>query len=258
MSYEDFLLEQPAEHVVTVEFCRPEGNYIDATAISRLADIIENLASDPQVRVAVLASQGRHFCAGARLDGASQHPGATDAAGSHIYHHAVRLFAQPIPLVAAVQGGAIGAGLGLALAADLRVATPSTKFAANFTRLGFHHGFGMTVTLPRVVGQQRALELLYTGARITGADAYRIGLCDRLVDPADLRTAAIDLAKEVATSAPLAVAAVRATMRAGLAEAVRNALVHERSEQDRLMATADFAEGVAASTQRRRPDFIGR
>jgi len=258
VGYEDFLIERPAEHVVTIELCRPEGNFVNAAVIGRLADILENLAGDPDVRVAVLMSQGRHFCAGASLDGASTHQGATDSAGCHIYDHAVRLFTQPLPLIAAVQGSAVGAGFGLALAADLRVATPGTKFAANFTRLGFHHGFGMTVTLPRVVGPQRALQLLYTGARITGEEAYRIGLCDQLVDPDELRTTAIELAIEVATSAPLAVSAVRATMRAGLAEAVRSALTHERSEQDRLMSTADFAEGVAASASRRRPIFIGR
>src|SRR6185295_18257851 len=98
-------------------------------------------------------------------------------------------FATRTPVVAAVQGAAIGGGLGLALWPDFRIAAPEARFSANFARLGFHHGFGLTVTLPRVVGQQRALELLYTGARIDGKRAHAIGLVDRLVPLAALRDA---------------------------------------------------------------------
>ncbi|HEX7444537.1 MAG TPA: enoyl-CoA hydratase-related protein, partial [Acidimicrobiales bacterium] len=162
----------------------------------------------------------------------------------------------PLPLVAAVQGSAIGGGLGLALAADFRVAAPASRFSANFARLGFHQGFGISLTLPAAVGRQRALELLTTGARIDGDHALAIGLVDRLAD--DPRAGAHALAAEIAGSAPLAVRSIRATIRADLVAEFAAMVDHERAEQVRLMETADFREGIAASMARRPPEFTGR
>ena len=130
--------------------------------------------------------------------------------------------------------------------------------AANFSQLGFHHGFGLTVTLPPIVGQQRALELLYTGRRIDGEEAYRIGLVDRLVSVADVRSEAHRFAAEIATAAPLAVASIRATMRAGLGQRYREATAHEGVEQARLRVTEDFREGIKATAERRPANFSGR
>jgi enoyl-CoA hydratase/carnithine racemase len=160
--------------------------------------------------------------------------------------------------VAAVQGAAIGAGLGLSLVADFRVAAPEARFAANFARLGFHHGFVLTATLPRVVGPQRALELLYTGRRLKGEEAVAIGLADRLAPLAQVRDAAHGLAREIAISAPLAVMSIRQTMRGDLPEKVRAVIARERTEQDRLRRTEDWREGVRAMAERRPPDFRGR
>src|SRR5262249_43360333 len=153
---------------------------------------------------------------------------------------------------------AIGGGLGLACAADFRVAGPGSRFAANFARLGFHHGFALSVTLPAIVGERAALDLLYTGRRVTGDEAARIGLCDRLVDHDEVRSAAHALAAEIAASAPLAVRSIRATMRGDLAERARAAMEHEAREQDRLRRTRDWVEGVRATTERRPPRFEGR
>jgi enoyl-CoA hydratase/carnithine racemase len=108
------------------------------------------------------------------------------------------------------------------------------------------------------VGQQRALELLYTGRRISGDEALRIGLADRLVDAVNLRAAAHELAAEIASSAPLAVRSIRETMRARLVEDVVAAMDHEAIEQARLHDTADFAEGIRAMAERRPPTFEGR
>jgi 2-(1,2-epoxy-1,2-dihydrophenyl)acetyl-CoA isomerase len=113
-----------------------------------------------------------------------------------LYAHAVRLFAAATPVVAAVQGGAIGGGLGLALSADFRVASPSSRFAANFARLGIHDGFGITVTLPATVGMQASLELLYTGRRVRGEEAHALGLCDRLAAEEELRGETYALARD--------------------------------------------------------------
>ena len=135
-----------ADHVATVEFDRPPHNHFDVELIAALADVYEALDEDPACRAIVLCSSGRHFCAGANFAGGG------DAGGEALYAGAVRLFAAATPVVAAVQGAAIGGGLGLALSTDLRVASPSSRFAANFARLGIHHGFGLTVTLPAAVG----------------------------------------------------------------------------------------------------------
>ena len=167
------------------------------------------------------------------------------------------MFAARLPVVAAVQGAAVGGGLGVALSADFRVASPDSRFSANFARLGIHHGFGVTVTLPLVVGHQRALELLYTGVRLGGEQAHAIGLCDRLVASDRLREQAVALAGEIAASSPLAVRAIRETMRGQLAERVREATAHEADEQAKLFATSDFREGVSAAAERRPPRFTG-
>jgi enoyl-CoA hydratase/carnithine racemase len=250
----DIAVDLGDDFVAVVEIRRAPNNFFDQNLISSLADAFEKLDAEPRCRAAVLASEGKHFCAGANF--------ATEvslgAVGKHLYDEAVRLFATRTPVVAAIQGAAIGGGLGLALWPDFRVATPDARFSANFARLGFHHGFGLTVTLPRAVGQQRALELLYTGARIDGEHAKEIGLVDRLVPTDRLRLEACALAAETARSGPLAIASIRETMRGGLAEEIRAATQRERAEQERLQHTADFKEGVAAMAERRMPDFRGK
>jgi enoyl-CoA hydratase/carnithine racemase len=248
---EEVSVEVRDDHVAVVEFDRPPHNYFDASLIEQIADAYDALDDDQACRAIVLCSAGKHFCAGANF--AAKNP----AEGGHLYEQAIRLFAAKTPVVAAVQGAAVGGGLGVALSADFRVASPESRFSANFARLGIHHGFGLTATLPPVVGQQRALELLYTGARVRGEEADAIGLCDRLVEPELLREEAIALAAEIAASAPLAIRSIRQTMRGDLADRVRAATAHELEEQGKLFGTADFAEGVAASTERRPPAFKG-
>jgi 2-(1,2-epoxy-1,2-dihydrophenyl)acetyl-CoA isomerase len=244
-----------AGHVATVEIRRGPHNYFDLDVLGRLADSIEGLA-DGGARAVVLCSEGKNFCAGADFSGAS---GTTRREGApHLYDVAIRLFEQPLPIVAAVQGAAIGGGLGLALAADLRVASPESRFAANFSLLGFHQGFGLSVTLPLAVGHQAAIDLLYTGRRIDGTTAHRIGLCDHLVPREELRARALAVAGEIAAAAPLATRAIRRTMRDRLVQDVRAAMAHERAEQERLQRTADFREGVTAVRERRPARFEGR
>jgi enoyl-CoA hydratase/carnithine racemase len=173
-----------------------------------------------------------------------------------VYRAAAALFTTSTPIVAAIQGAAVGGGLGLALAADFRVAGANTRFTANFARLGFHHGFGLSATLPAIVGHQRALELLYTGRSVGAAEALQLGLCDRVAD-GDPRPAALEFAAQIAESAPLALTAIKSTMRRELTARVVAALDTEASAQSALLGTSDFAEGVAASFERRPPVFTG-
>ncbi len=250
------------DYVATVEIRRPPNNFFSLGMIESLVDAFRALDDDPAARAAVLCSEGKHFCAGADFGGGGSMPAELpknpDGSPRHLYDAAFDLFSTRTPVVAAVQGAAVGGGLGVACFADFRVAAPEARFTANFARLGFHHGFGLSATLPPLVGQQRALELLYTGKRIKGDEAHAIGLADRLVSLDELRVEAHGLAAEIAGSAPLAVASIRRTMRGDLAAEVKAATDREKHEQNWLQTTEDWKEGVAATAERRTPDFKGR
>jgi 2-(1,2-epoxy-1,2-dihydrophenyl)acetyl-CoA isomerase len=251
-SFGDVTAVAGGDGVGVVEMHRPPPNYFDAGLLGGIVAAIA-WANGQGCRAIVLCSEGRHVCAG--LDfGATGTP--TPESLGELYGRAVELMEGPLPVVVALQGAAIGGGLGLALAGDFRVASDTSRFEANFARLGFHQGFGLSVTLPRVVGHQRASELLTTGRRVGGQEAMAIGLCDRL--SGDPRAGAHALAAEIAGSAPLAVRSIRSTLRAGLTEQFADALRHEGAEQLRLMQTEDFREGIGASQQRRPPRFSGR
>ena len=244
--------------VATVEICKPPHNFFTIPLIRHLADAFEDLEADRRCHAIVLAAQGTAFCAGADFSNREATPQQrSPRALNPIYDEAIRMFACAKPVVAAVHGPAIGGGLGLALVADFRVTCPEAKFSANFNRLGFHPGFGLSVTLPRLVGVQQAALLFYTGRRIAGEEAVKIGLADLLVAQDQVRSEAAKLAREIAISAPLAVQATRATLRQGLVEQIRLAVARESAEQNAQFKTADFREGVAAMAARREPNFKG-
>ncbi|MDB6002202.1 MAG: enoyl-CoA hydratase [Rhizobacter sp.] len=246
------------EHVGIVEMRKPPHNFFDLALLIELATAFEALDADPDVRALVLCTQGTAFCAGADLTNSEDLPKARSPhAANPIYAEAVRLFSIGKPVVAAVHGAAIGGGLGLALAADFRVSCREARFSANFNRLGITPGFGLTTTLPRLIGTQKAALLFYTGRRIGGEEAFAIGLVDTLVAQAAVRDEAFKLAAEMAASAPLALRATRRALRSGLADAVRQSVARESSEQYWQFDTADFKEGVAAMTERRLPLFTG-
>ncbi len=251
-----------SDHVATAEIRRPPNNFFDLDLIESLAAAIGALDDEPACRAVVLCSEGKHFCAGANFadrGSTSDEPRRNrDGSPRHLYDAAFDLFSTRTPVVAAVQGAAIGGGLGVACFPDFRIAAPEARFSANFARLGFHHGFALTTTLPLLVGSQKALELLYTGRRIGGEEAVAIGLADRLVPLDEVRHAAHELAAEIAASAPLAVGSIRDTMRGDLARQVRAATDHEKAQQNWLQTTDDWTEGVAAMAERRAPDFKGR
>lgn len=246
-------------HVAVVELNRPPHNYFDIPLIKQLADHFESLETDTDCRAIVLAAQGSAFCAGANFATRDATPEQrSPRAVNPLYFEALRLFACTKPVVAAVHGPAVGGGLGLALVADFRITCAEARFSANFNRLGFHPGFGLSVTLPRLVGVQQAARLFYTGRRIGGEEAHRIGLADDLVPLAEVRARALALAHEIAASAPLAVQSTRATLRAGLVDQIRVAVARESQEQAAQMKSEDFREGIAAMAARREPQFKGR
>lgn len=244
-------------HVALVEFERPPHNHITVQLARELADAFAAIDGDAQLRASVLAAGGKSFCAGADFNAPSGESSLAQDGVSALYEQAVRLFGARKPIVAAVQGAAIGAGLGLALVADFRIAAPEARFAANFVKLGFHPGFGITHTLPRLIGMQRASLMCLTGRRLKPEEALSYGLIDQLVPADQVRAAALQLAAEIAENAPLAVQATRATLRGGLAAQVQAQTAKEFVQQSVLRKTADFTEGVRAVAERRAGKFIG-
>ena len=251
-------------HVALVEIRRPPNNFFDIPLIKDIAGAFESFDEDSNIRAIVLAAQGKAFCAGANfgdgstLDAQGRRSNEPGPGVAPLYIEGNRLFRTKKPIIAAVHGAAVGGGLGLAMVADFRVTCPEARFCANFTRLGFHPGFGLTVTLPAVIGETKAALMFYTSRRVPGDEAYAMGLADVLVPQDQVRDAAIKLAAEIGENSPLGLIATRMTMRGDIADRVREATDHELEEQTRLRKTDDFKEGVKSVSERRVPDFKGR
>lgn len=242
--------------IATIELNRPPHNFFDLAMIEAIADVLDQLEAEASCRVVVLAAGGKSFCAGADFNNRPEsdrirHPRKM----LPVYQEGIRLMRFTKPMVAAIHGPCVGGGLGLALCADFRVAAPEARFAANFNRIGVHPGFGLSFTLPRLIGLQESARLLYTGRRIEAQEAYRIGLVDSVAAPGECRSQAMALAHEIAISSPWAVQSTRATLREGLVEGFRAAVARESEVQAFQMRAPDFKEGVRAMTERRPPQF---
>ena len=253
-------------HVVVVELRDGPLNFASIANMTQVGDALQAAEADG-ARAGVICSEGKSFCAGAQFAGSdgtrANNFSAFVQADEHsalgpFYTAASRIFDASIPLVAAVHGPAVGAGFGLALACDLRVICPEAFMATNFVRLGIHPGFGISLLLPELLGPARASDILLTGRRISGQECFDLGLANRLVAQADVRSTAIALASEISEAAPLAVQATRQTLRGDIAARVRARLVHERNTQDRLSTTSDAEEGIAAMLGKRDPVFNGK
>ena len=248
--------------VAIVSMNRPPHNFVDVEFMQSLLSVLQELDANPQCRVVALLSEGKNFCAGADfstvVDGRASKTQADAPDPSPFYAVAMQLFATRKPIVAGVQGAAIGAGLGLALVADFRVTCAEARLSANFLRLGFHPGFALSYTLPRLIGIQKAGLLFYTGRRVGGEEAVAIGLADELVPEAEVASRAIALAQEIAIAAPLAVASTRSVLRQDFHRQAVEANRRELAFQLEHFRTEDFREGIAAMATRRQPNFQGR
>src|SRR5258708_5645205 len=181
-------------HVAVLEISRPPNNHVSVGLMRDLADAFGDIDAERELRAIVLCTAGKVFCGGADLTAPSEVSLSNPNAGPGInalYVEAVRLFSNKKPIVAAIQGAAVGAGLGLALVADFRIAAPEARFTANFVKLGFHPRFGGTHTLPRLIREQRAALMCLTGRRVKAEEALSWGLVDEVVPLAELRAAAL-------------------------------------------------------------------
>lgn len=259
--YGDVAVTRLDGHVVQCEIKRPPNNFFDHQLIKDLADCFEDIDKQNDIRAIVLCSEGKHFCAGANFGSsvrAAELEQRTENDRNPLYDEAVRLFRCNKPVIAAVQGAAVGGGFGLALMADFRVVCPATRMTANFVKLGFTPGFGLTHTLERIVGAQRANLMFLTGRRINGETAQEWGLGDIYTDTDNVRSAAIELAQEIAENAPLALLSLREQMRPNIAEAVNDVTTIESREQKWLQQTSDHKEGIKAVAEKRAGNFTSR
>lgn len=245
-------------HVGEIRFSAPPHNFASSLLLCALADAVDAMDADPETRCILLTAQGKTFCGGADLAGSEAVQGAEGMNEIALfYENAARIMRRRKPMIAAVQGAAIGAGLGLALAADFRIASPLARFSANFVKLGFHPGFAITHMLPRAIGERKAAWMMLSGNRVKAEEALEWGLVDRLATTENLAAEALAMAGEIACNAPLALLSIRATLTGEMARHVVEAMRHEHAQQTMLKGTADYAEGVAAVFERREARFTG-
>ncbi len=261
-SYEQIMVSRDGA-VLTITLNRPSRlNAITMRLWDELEQVARAAAQDPAVRWVILTGAGeRGFCAGRDLDEAQFSDGRpfTRERLDEMQRSVIpSLVGMPKPVLAAVNGVAAGAGLALALAADVRIASETARFTVAFLKVGFVPDAGTAWLLPRAVGYARALELCATSEVIDAAEALRIGLVNRVVPAALLREAAATLAQRIATLPPLAVGATKALLQQAMQDGLERALELETAAQLRMMATHDHQEGMAAFRERREPRFEGR
>lgn len=256
--------------VATLTLQDPERRNAMSQAMGEaFAAQVAALAAEPGLRAVVLTGAGEAFSAGgdlgmieARARQGAERPGVARReirdGMRGFYGLFLALRDLPCPSLAAINGHAIGAGLCVALACDLRVASREAKLGLNFTRLGLHPGMGATWTLPRLVGSARAAELLYTGRLVTGAEAAELGMVNRAVARERVLPECLELAREVAAAAPIAVAGVKRALARSAAATLEDQLHFEASEQALCFESRDVHEGLAAARERRNPRFEGR
>jgi 2-(1,2-epoxy-1,2-dihydrophenyl)acetyl-CoA isomerase len=255
-----------ADGIATVTLNRPERlNALDYTLKDEVLEAFGSAARDQEVRVVLLTGAGRAFCAGADMQdvllrGLDMHPETREREEVRNFNELVRTMRHlEKPIIAAVNGVAVGGGCCLALAADIRIATPMARFGMVFVRLGLSSAdMGGTFLLPRLVGLAQASELLMTGEIIDAARAERIGLINRLVSAEELMPTARDMAARLAAGPPIGLALTKRALNRSLGMDVAEHLDYEAYVQSTCMLTADHREGVTAFLEKRPPHFRGR
>jgi enoyl-CoA hydratase/carnithine racemase len=227
--------------------------------LDRFLEVSEEVAANPP-RCVIITGRGNCFSAGADFKSVTQRTGHGRTAHQSSYAMYVPFLSVldiPVPVIAALNGHAVGGGFGLSLMCDIRIANRASKIGANFTRLGIHPGLAVSYLLPRLIGVSKAAELLFTGRLITGAEAERIGLVSEAVDADQVMVRARELAAEICAAAPLAVEMTKRTLYDNLDWRPRDGAFREAFAQSVTLETADAAEGIRALLEKRDPEFEG-
>lgn len=261
MSHEEVIVET-LERTLRVTLNRPKTrNALTKPVVEKMAAAIAAGGEDPGIRVIVVTGAGGHFCAGADLRGGfAADPDFFDKLDVYMdaFHSLIRAIVRaPKPVIAAVDGCAVGFGADLALAADLRVASTDAYLQEKFVGIGLMPDGGGTFWLPRLVGTARAMKAMLLADKIEAKELESLGLLAECVPPADLEATAMALAGRLEKGPPLAFAALKKSVYEGLGD-VEAALRREREGQLKLLKSADVMEGVMAWTQKRSPVFLGK
>jgi enoyl-CoA hydratase/carnithine racemase len=263
--HEPAVLLEIRDHICQLTFNRPENrNSIDDEIPAALGERLNELKDNKDVRCVILAGSGGCFCGGGDFrselfkhlfDDRSLLP--NEAVRQKIYGPVIGLLDVEVPIIAAMNGHAIGGGLGVALLCDLRVASRTAKYGTNFVRLGCTSGLAISYMLPRIVGLPTAMEMLLTGRLMTGDQIAATGLFNHVVDADQVVAKAWELAGEIAGAAPMAVRAMKKSIYRWIAAEPLAALDYEARNMASTLQTADFTEGTRALLERRQPAFTG-
>ena len=249
--------------IATILLDRPEVlNALDQVMWEELVAAVRGAAIDPDVRVAIVTGEGRGFCVGADLKETSWRGESQDQSRRRIERNnqqlAREMVGAPIPIIAAINGYALGGGVEIALAADMRIAAVSARFGFPETTIGRFISGGASLLLPKVVGIAWAKRMIYTGAQVDAVKAEVIGLVEEVVPDGDLQERAMDLARTIASNAPVSIAlAKRVLDRVSIGD-LETALAFETEGLLATYATDDNERGVAAFAKREAPEFEGR
>ena len=253
------------DHVAEITLNRPENrNSMTEDVFQGLNEAVTQAKADRDLRCVIITGRGGSFCAGADFKSGVQR-GGTDGEfvlpnerSYGMYKPFLQILDIEVPTIAAMQGHAIGGGLGLAIVCDMRVANVGSKYGANFTRLGLHPGMASTYILPRLVGLPKALELLLTGRLVNGAEAAELGLANHAAEGEGVIAKAREIATEIAGAAPIAVRWAKQSIYRNVAWDPKDAALIEAHAQSRTVETEDSREGIKALLEKRPPVFKGR
>lgn len=252
-----------SDGVAVITFNRPDNrNSMTPELLRDFAACSETVRRDQDLRAVVIAGRGSCFSAGADFKSNLQvesETGALDHERSYaMYEPFLSVLDIRVPVIAALNGHAVGGGFGLALACDIRIANRDAKYGANFTKLGLAPGMAISYLLPRLLGLAKASELLYTGRLIDGVEAERIGLVNAACVAEDVVPRALQMAREIADNAPVAIRLTKETMRRHMGWDVRGGAYAESFAQAETVKMDDAREGMAALLEKRKPIFSGR
>jgi len=242
---------------------RPERmNALDVSTIAELDYLAERTWNNPSLRCLVITGTGRAFSAGADVKEWSSGDGEVDLDADgwvgRMHRLMSRLYRLPKPVIAAVNGVAVGGGCDLALVADLRVASTSARFGEVYVRVGFCPDAGGSFLLPRLIGPTKAAELIFTGRIIDAAEADSLGLLNALVEPDALMPTAMEWAERLANGPTVAIGLAKENIRVNAGVGFEDALRNERRAGSLCGATDDHHEGLRATVEKRQPQFQGR
>jgi 2-(1,2-epoxy-1,2-dihydrophenyl)acetyl-CoA isomerase len=257
------LLESVQDGIAVLVMNRPDRmNALNNELATALFGSLQKIAEDDSVRVVVLTGAGRAFCAGGDLGVIGKGRESNNVKELEPILRAgmgavLKIRTMPQPVIAAVNGAAAGAGMNVALAADIRISAEEAMFGQNFVKVGLFPDYGGTYFLPELVGPSKAAEMFYTGDMIDAKTALHLGLVNRVVPAAELEAEVKELAAKLAAGPPMAIRAVKKVLFASQKEALERALEAEVEHQMKCFASEDCLEGVHAFFEKRAPKFRG-